>query len=179
MIVSMDPSGPWISTLATTCTSRVMNRAVTTEPSPSAISGQSSIEVTVAEPLTCSSSMLIGNNLPASIPTDRIQALGWRPKRDTAFVRAVREYPFGWKASGLAMDRGLLHLLSTGQRTESMFPRRKPADWRSTEESATRAYLVFCAVRNSDSVTPGCSRICDVSSSFALQRCWQACQPHS
>jgi hypothetical protein len=44
------------------------------------------------------------------------------------------------------MDCGLLHLLSTGQRTKSIFPRRKSADLRSTEESATRAYLVCNAV---------------------------------
>jgi hypothetical protein len=41
------------------------------------------------------------------------------PQRDTGFVRAVRAHPLGWKASGLAMDCGRRHLLSTGQRTNS------------------------------------------------------------
>ncbi len=44
---------------------------------------------------------------------------GHGPQRDTGFVRAVRAHPFGWKASGLAMDCGRQHLLSTGQRTNS------------------------------------------------------------
>ena len=45
------------------------------------------------------------------------------------------------------MDCGRQHLLSTGQRTKSMFPRRKSADWRSIDPSATRAYLICSAVQ--------------------------------
>jgi hypothetical protein len=47
----------------------------------------------------------------------QLGGMAGEPQRDTAFVRAVRAYPFGWKAHGLAMDCGLLHLLSTDQRT--------------------------------------------------------------
>ena len=49
VMVSTVPSAPSTSTLATTWTSRVTNRAVTTEPSPSAIGGQSSMAVTKAK----------------------------------------------------------------------------------------------------------------------------------
>ena len=49
VMVSKEPSAPSTSTLATTWTSCVTNWAVTTEPSPSAIGGQSSMAVTKAE----------------------------------------------------------------------------------------------------------------------------------
>ena len=76
VIVSTVPSAPSTSTLATTWTSRVTNRAVTTEPSPDAIGGQSSMEVTNASPETSSSGRLNGSMRPAQMPLRRIHERG-------------------------------------------------------------------------------------------------------
>ncbi len=76
VMVSTVPSAPSTSTLATTWTSRVTKRAVTTEPSPSAIDGQSSMAVTNASPETSSSGRFSGNMRPAQMPLRRIQERG-------------------------------------------------------------------------------------------------------
>jgi hypothetical protein len=76
VIVSTVPSAPSTSTLATTWTSRVTNRAVTTEPSPPAIGGQSSMAVTNASPETSSSGRFSGNNWPAQRPLSNIHERG-------------------------------------------------------------------------------------------------------
>ena len=52
------------------------NRAVTTEPSPSAIGGQSSMAVTKASPETSSSGRLNGSIRPAQMPLRRIHERG-------------------------------------------------------------------------------------------------------
>ena len=83
--------------------------------------------------------------------------------RDTAFVWGVRTRPFGWRGIWHVMHRGRRHLLSTGQRTNSIFPLRKLADLRSIDLSATRTYLVFIAVYSPDSAIHGCNRTCDAS----------------
>ena len=54
----------------------VTNRAVTTEPSPQAISGQSSMAVTKASPETPSSGRLNGSIRPAKMPLRRIHEQG-------------------------------------------------------------------------------------------------------
>ena len=54
----------------------VTNRAVTTEPSPQAISGQSSMAVTKASPETPSSGRLNGSIRPAKMPLRRIHERG-------------------------------------------------------------------------------------------------------
>ena len=54
----------------------VTNRAVTTEPSPSAIGGQSSTQVTKANPETSSSGRLNGSMRPAQTPLRRIHERG-------------------------------------------------------------------------------------------------------
>jgi hypothetical protein len=54
----------------------VTNRAVTTEPSPSAIGGQSSMQVTKANPETSSSGRLNGSMRPAQTPLRRIHERG-------------------------------------------------------------------------------------------------------
>jgi hypothetical protein len=64
------------STLATTWTSRVTNRAVTTEPSPQAIGGQSSMAWTNASPETSSSGRLSGSIRPAHRPLANIHERG-------------------------------------------------------------------------------------------------------
>jgi len=76
VIVSTVPSAPSASTLATTWTSRVTNRAVTTEPSPQAIGGQSSMAVTKASPETSSSGRFSGSIRPAHRPLANIHELG-------------------------------------------------------------------------------------------------------
>ena len=54
----------------------VTNRAVTTEPSPSAIGGQSTMAVTIASPETSSSGRLNGSIRPAQMPLRRIHERG-------------------------------------------------------------------------------------------------------
>ena len=54
----------------------VSSRAVTTEPSPSAIGGQSSMAVTNASPETSSSGRLNGSIRPAQMPLRRIHERG-------------------------------------------------------------------------------------------------------
>jgi hypothetical protein len=54
----------------------VTNRAVTTEPSPSAIGGQSSIAVTKASPETSSSGRFSGSIRPAHRPLSNIHERG-------------------------------------------------------------------------------------------------------
>jgi hypothetical protein len=54
----------------------VTNHAVTTEPSPSAIGGQSSMAVTKASPETSSSGRLNGSMRPAQTPLRRIHEQG-------------------------------------------------------------------------------------------------------
>jgi len=76
VIVSTVPSAPGTSTLATTWTSRVINCAVTTEPSPSAIGGQSSMAVTNASPETSSSGRFSGSIRPAHRPLANIHERG-------------------------------------------------------------------------------------------------------
>ena len=72
VMVSTVLSAPSTSKLATTWTSRVTNRAVTTEPSPSAIGGQSSMAVTNANPETSSSGRFSGKMRPAHRPPSNI-----------------------------------------------------------------------------------------------------------
>jgi hypothetical protein len=54
----------------------VTNRAVTTEPSPQAIGGQSSMAVTKASPETSSSGRFSGSMRPAQTPLRRIHERG-------------------------------------------------------------------------------------------------------
>jgi hypothetical protein len=54
----------------------VTNRAVTTEPSPTAIGGQSSMAVTKASPGTSSSGRFSGSMRPAQTPLRRIHERG-------------------------------------------------------------------------------------------------------
>ena len=62
--------------LGTTWTSRVTNRAVTTEPSPPAIGGQSSMAVTNASPEASSSGTFSGSIRPAQRPLSNIHERG-------------------------------------------------------------------------------------------------------
>ena len=65
-----------LSIMATTWTSRVTNRAVTTEPSPPAIGGQLSMAVTKASPETSSSGRFSGSIRPAQRPISNIHERG-------------------------------------------------------------------------------------------------------